>query len=251
MARTPSVSDEEILEAARRVIGRLGPNAFTVTDVASEVGLSRAAIILRFKSTHALKVLLLNRMVDQFIEMLAQLPKTPSGDNLLIVAAFIGERASNIDERARKRGPLPSFFASYPANMEDPDLAALERRRGEALRVAVSRVMPMTTIGTESGRYGILCSHDRLHHGQPCSRRHRLACIPGIADQGLAPPGGHSLCRKRKCHREFIAARIGQSCFDRAKAPQAAFVQKVVAREASLPAAIDPVTVQMETVLCT
>ncbi len=158
MARTPSVSDEEILEAARRVIGRLGPNAFTVTDVASEVGLSRAAIILRFKSTHALKVLLLNRMVDQFIEMLAQLPKTPSGDNLLIVAAFIGERASNIDVRARKRGPLPSFFASYPANMEDPDLAALERRRGEALRVAVSRVMPMTTIGRKAA-VTAFCAH--------------------------------------------------------------------------------------------
>lgn len=158
MARTPSVSDEEILEAARRVIDRLGPNAFTVTDVASEVGLSRAAIILRFKSTHALKVLLLNRMVDQFIEMLAQLPKTPSGDNLLIVAAFIGERASNIDVRARKRGPLPSFFASYPANMEDPDLAALERRRGEALRVAVSRVMPMTTIGRKAA-VTAFCAH--------------------------------------------------------------------------------------------
>jgi TetR/AcrR family macrolide resistance operon transcriptional repressor len=158
MARTPSVSDEEILEAARRVINRLGPGAFTITDVASEVGLSRAAIILRFKSTHALKVLLLNRMVDQFIEMLAQLPKTPSGDNLLIVAAFIGERASNIDERARKRGPLPSFFASYPANMEDPDLAALERRRGEALRVAVSRVMPMTTIGRKAA-VTAFCAH--------------------------------------------------------------------------------------------
>jgi AcrR family transcriptional regulator len=122
------------------------------------VGLSRAAIILRFKSTHALKVLLLNRMVDQFIEMLAQLPKTPSGDNLLIVAAFIGERASNIDERARKRGPLPSFFASYPANMADPDLAALERRRGEALRVAVSRVMPMTTIGRKAA-VTAFCAH--------------------------------------------------------------------------------------------
>jgi TetR/AcrR family macrolide resistance operon transcriptional repressor len=151
MARTPSVSDEEILEAARRVINRLGPGAFTVTDVAAEVGLSRAAIILRFKSTHALKVLLLNRLVDQFIEMLAQLPQTPSGDNLLSVAAFIGERARN-------RGALPSFFANYAANMDDTDLAALERRRGEALRTAVSRVMPPTTIGTEAA-VTAFCAH--------------------------------------------------------------------------------------------
>jgi AcrR family transcriptional regulator len=151
MARTPSVSDDAIFEAARRVMDRLGSSAFTVTDVASEVGLSRAAIILRFKSTHALKVLLLNRMVDQFIEMLAQLPQTPSGDNLLSVAAFIGERARN-------RGALPSFFANYAANMDDSDLAALERRRGEALRMAVFRVMPQTAIGTEAA-VTAFCAH--------------------------------------------------------------------------------------------
>jgi AcrR family transcriptional regulator len=151
MARTPSVSDDEIFEAARKVIDRLGANRFTVTDVASEVGLSRAAIILRFKSTQALKVLLLNRMVDQFNQLLEGLPKTPGGDNLLAVAAFIGERTSN-------RGALPSFFANYAANMNDPDLAALEKRRGEALRKAVARVMPKTAIGRDAA-VDAFCAH--------------------------------------------------------------------------------------------
>jgi TetR/AcrR family macrolide resistance operon transcriptional repressor len=143
MARTQTVSDEEIFVAARNVISRRGVHGFTLTDVASEVGLSRAAIILRFKSTHALKVQLMERMADAFVGLLEQLPTERSGDSLLAVAAFIGSHMGD-------RKSLPSFFASYAANMEERELADIEKKRGAALRKAILRVMPETRIDREA-----------------------------------------------------------------------------------------------------
>jgi len=143
MARTQTVSDEEIFLAARKVVDRRGVQGFTLTDVAAEVGLSRAAIILRFKSTHALKVQLLNRMFDEFRNTLDNLPRTPGGDSLLAVAAAIGVHVGN-------RGRLPSFFANYAANMVEHELVDIERQRGAALRTAISRVMPDTAIGRDA-----------------------------------------------------------------------------------------------------
>src|SRR5580700_2906759 len=90
MGRPFTASDDDILNAAGKVIARRGPDAFSIAEVAADVGLSRAAIILRFKSTHALKVTLLARMVERFCAALQALPQTPSSDNVLRLAAFIG-----------------------------------------------------------------------------------------------------------------------------------------------------------------
>lgn len=142
MARTQSVSDAEIFEAAFKVIRSRGLDAFTLSEVATETGLSRAAIILRFKSTQGLKAEALERMVEAFRHKLDQLPKTPSGDHLLEVAAFIGQAAGSRESSA-------SFFANYAARVEHPELVALEKKRGELLSKAISRVMPDTSINRE------------------------------------------------------------------------------------------------------
>jgi AcrR family transcriptional regulator len=143
MGRPFTASDEDILQAARKVIARRGPEAFSITEVASDVGLSRAAIILRFKSTHALKVTLLARMVEEFSAALRELPQTPSGDNILRLAAFLG---GCIHGRQR----LARFFSSYNTNIQERDLLELELRRGEALRAAVSSVMPAVAIAHDA-----------------------------------------------------------------------------------------------------
>ncbi len=144
MGRPFTASDDEILDAARTVIGRRGPDGFSVAEVASEVGLSRAAIILRFKSTHALKVASLENMVRQFAAILETLPQTPGGDNLLRVAAFIGSHMHSRESSVR-------FFANlYGSNVQDRDLLLLERQRGVALDAALAKVMPETAVTRES-----------------------------------------------------------------------------------------------------
>jgi AcrR family transcriptional regulator len=139
MGRPFTASDEEILSAAGQVMARRGPDGFSIAEVAADVGLSRTAIILRFKSTHALKVTLLTRMVERFSAALQAVPKTPSGDNVLRLAAFIGGYV-------RSRESLASFFSTYNVNIQNPELLELELKRGRALRAAISSVMPEVAI---------------------------------------------------------------------------------------------------------
>jgi TetR/AcrR family macrolide resistance operon transcriptional repressor len=139
MGRPFTASDEDILHAAGKVIARRGPDAFSIAEVAADVGLSRAAIILRFKSTHALKVTLLARMVEEFATLLKTLPQSPSGDNVLRLAAFLGSYVHSRQSSAK-------FFSTYSNNVQDHDLRELERKRGDALFAAISSVMPEVAI---------------------------------------------------------------------------------------------------------
>ena len=139
MARTPTVSDQVILEAAGKVMRQRGVDSFTLAEVAKTVGLSRAALILRFTSTQALKVRLLKQMVEHFAGLLDQLPKTPGGDSLMALATFIGRHANT-------RSSSASFWAVHHSNLNDPELAALEMERGLIMRRAISRMMPPTRI---------------------------------------------------------------------------------------------------------
>src|SRR3546814_4372940 len=111
--------------------------------VAKEVGLSRAAIILRFKSTQALKIMLMSRLHEKFIAFVDTFPKTPGGDQLLEIAASIGSRAGS-------RKGSSSYFAGYHSNLGDRVIADLEVRRGAALREANIRAMPKVAITRES-----------------------------------------------------------------------------------------------------
>jgi AcrR family transcriptional regulator len=143
MGRPFTATDEEILNAAGRVIARRGPEGFSIAEVAADVGLSRAAIILRFKSTQALKVTLLKRLVAKFAAAMQTLPQTPSGDNVLRLGAFLGGYI-------RSRESLASFFSAYNTNLKDPELLELERQRGRLLRDAIARVMPEVAIDHEA-----------------------------------------------------------------------------------------------------
>ena len=60
MPRPKLKSDDEVLEAATVVLKRCGPIEFTLSGVAKEVGLSRAALIQRFTNRDTLLV----RMLD-------------------------------------------------------------------------------------------------------------------------------------------------------------------------------------------
>jgi TetR/AcrR family macrolide resistance operon transcriptional repressor len=169
MARPFTASDEEILTAARNVFSKRGPDAFSIAEVASEVGLSRAAIILRFKSTHALKVASLAKMVEQFAAVLEALPKTPSGDNVLRFAAFIGAYVGSRESSAR-------FFANYyTTSMLDRELFDLERQRGAAMDRVISNVMPKNVLEHDSAVVafrahisGTIMSWHALDDSNPC-----------------------------------------------------------------------------------
>jgi AcrR family transcriptional regulator len=143
MARKQRASDDEILQAALRVIVRRGHDGFTLSEVAREVGLSRAAIILRFKGTAGLRIALTAYIVELFVKSMQTLPVARGGDGLLALVAFIGRLLPS-------PGSLSAFMRTYQANIHDKELVALELRRAEALLSAVSLRMPATCIDHDS-----------------------------------------------------------------------------------------------------
>jgi TetR/AcrR family macrolide resistance operon transcriptional repressor len=143
MARPQTVSDDQILMSAWKVIARRGYDSFTLVEVAEEVGLSRAAIILRFKSTKALRLRLTAYMTDRFEERLEALPASRSGDALIDFADMIGKWVANHDK-------LATFMRVLRGNIQDEELAAEERRRGEVLQRAITLRMPKTVLNPKS-----------------------------------------------------------------------------------------------------
>jgi AcrR family transcriptional regulator len=200
MGRPFTASDDEILRAAGAVIARRGPDAFSISEVATEVGLSRGAITLRFKSTHALKVTLLKRMVQEFTSALATLPNSASADHLLQLAAFLGRFIPD-------RQSLVNFFSAYSVNIQHSDLRELELERSEALAATISRLMPKVAIDHQSavtafaahltGTIMAWMAHDEEDSGSYLVARTRkwlaLAGIPASdATPNAAPAQGGS-----------------------------------------------------------
>jgi TetR/AcrR family macrolide resistance operon transcriptional repressor len=143
MARQQTVSDSDILQAALRVIVRRGHDAFTLSEVAGEVGLSRAAIILRFKGTHALRLTLTAHIVELFAKSMRALPVLRGGDGLLELVAFIGKMIPT-------SGSLAAFMRTYHSNIDDQELAQLEVKRGAILHNAIAERMPTLALAREA-----------------------------------------------------------------------------------------------------
>lgn len=75
MPRPKLKSDDEVLEAAIAVLKRCGPIDFTLSEVAKEVGLSRAALIQRFTNRDTLLVRMMERSVAQVQVYLDAMPR--------------------------------------------------------------------------------------------------------------------------------------------------------------------------------
>lgn len=139
MARPLSATDDEILGAARQVLARHGLDGFSVSKVARNLGLSRAAITLRFKSADELKRTLMKRDANSFESLFLSLKLDQGASGLLTIADMIGKMVGGRDS-------FSNFMMRYTTNMQDPVLLQLEERRGEILRSTIARAMPETAI---------------------------------------------------------------------------------------------------------
>ncbi len=82
MPRPKLKSDDEVLAAATAVYKRMGPIDFTLSAVANEVGLSRAALIQRFTNRDTLLVRMMERGVEQVRVHLDAMPAEPGPQGL-------------------------------------------------------------------------------------------------------------------------------------------------------------------------
>lgn len=94
MPRVRTVSDEDILDAAERVVHRVGPIRVTLADIGAEAGLSPAALIQRFGTKRELLLAMVARGVGGVRARFEKAAVAP-GDRLdALVEAFVSGAAA-------------------------------------------------------------------------------------------------------------------------------------------------------------
>lgn len=137
MPRPKLLSDDDVLDATRRVIRRRGPVQFTLADVAAEVGLARATLIQRFENRAGLFRRVMRRGTDRLTSELAALP---DGVGAQAVWRFLRALVSVLDSER-----INEYLLTVVEEMSDPVLADLARRRLHIIRQAISARLPTTT----------------------------------------------------------------------------------------------------------
>lgn len=84
MPRPKLISDDQVLDATRRVMLRQGVAGFTLSDVAEEVGLSRAALIQRFDNRAGLEARVAAHGVEALRQLIAAEPVGNKGPHLAL-----------------------------------------------------------------------------------------------------------------------------------------------------------------------
>ncbi len=120
--RPRSISDEAILEAARRAVMRVGPMRLTLADVGREAGISPAALVKRFGSKRDLLLAVIAGGSEGLTEQFDQLTASPSP--LAAVFAY----AECMADLAASPEVLANNLAFLQMDLVDPEF------RGHALR---------------------------------------------------------------------------------------------------------------------
>lgn len=136
MPRPKLLSDDEVLDATRKVIRRRGPIQFTLADVAKEVGLARSTLIQRFESRNGLYRRVMERGTNRLQSELEALPRGTAPQDLwrflrALVSVLKSER-------------INEYLLTVVEEMADPFLAKLARRRVRLVREAVGQRLPET-----------------------------------------------------------------------------------------------------------
>jgi AcrR family transcriptional regulator len=146
MARRKTISDEDVLAAAAKVMFAVGP-AFTLAEVAKAAGIAPSTLVQRFGDKHGLTVAAIARDNAGFAAFLAEMPAGRGGGAVIAIFAAMFEG--------------PDTDADYFADqllwlrqdMRDPDLNRLARERFTALRAAVAaRLPPLPIAADEAAR---------------------------------------------------------------------------------------------------
>jgi len=135
MPRPKLKSDEEVLSAARAALRRHGPARLTLQDVATEVGLSRAALIQRFTDRDTL---LLRVMQQAVTDTRAHLDAMPLAEGPEALRAFLDALVDVLG--AGERFSVDVLSVGYES--EHPALRALAEERLRLVCAAIAQRLP-------------------------------------------------------------------------------------------------------------
>jgi len=136
VARPRKATDEEIYEAAFRVMGRLGPARWTLEDVAREVGLTASALVQRFGSKRRLQLDLVRMFAESVGDTYEEL-RARHASPLAVVRAW----ADGVACLAGSPEGLAHHLDYLRLDLTDPEMHVHFRRQAEAGRAFLRRTL--------------------------------------------------------------------------------------------------------------
>ena len=135
MPRPKLHSDEFVLDAALSVLLRKGPSAFTLSDVAEAVGLSRAALIQRFTDKATLHRKVMERITQEVRDYFAGADATKGLDPLWLM---LKDLIAGMGSGAGTEGYLLLLWG----DVQEPSLRALAAERNRLVLEAIEARLP-------------------------------------------------------------------------------------------------------------
>lgn len=135
MPRPKLYTDDQVLDCALTVLLNKGPAAFTLSDVASAVGLSRAALIQRFTDKATLHLRVMERLTQQVRDYFDDLPHPgdPSQLRTLLQDLISGMGAGEGTE---------GYLLLMWSDVREPALRRLAVERNQRVRSAIADRLP-------------------------------------------------------------------------------------------------------------
>lgn len=141
--RPRTVDDYTILEAASRVMSRLGPERLTLADVGAEAGLSAATLVQRFGSKRELMLSILRhgcQAVDTRFNAAMESNQSPLESLFLAAMDRVGPREGPVT--------LSHRLAFFMASLDDPEFHALALENSDT---AIAGYLQMIDRAIEAG----------------------------------------------------------------------------------------------------
>jgi AcrR family transcriptional regulator len=135
VGRPRTVSDEQILAGAARVIARIGPARLTLAEVGREVQLSAATLVQRFGSRRGLLLAVARHGADTLPRRLAEAGTSPTPAHAL-VEVFAGIAAT-----VRTTEEFANHLAFLLLDLADPDFHQVSRDHANAVERAIAEVL--------------------------------------------------------------------------------------------------------------
>lgn len=136
MSRPRTRSDEDILDAAEKVLLQRGPHSFTLAEVATEVGLAPATLLQRFGTKQGLLLAFARRSARKtpaFVE--SSLARGAGKAGLRALRASLVELAGKVGRREQ----LANSLALLLEDVRVPALRSAARKHAEGMELAIAK----------------------------------------------------------------------------------------------------------------
>jgi AcrR family transcriptional regulator len=134
--RPRKVSDDDVMMAAVRVMGRVGPAQLTLAAIAAEAGVTAGALVQRFGSKRDLMLTLMERFATSADGMFAEL-RAAHGSPLATVLAY----GDCFAEMGSSPGTLAHHLAYLQVDISDPDFHRHAQTQAIGARDALRRLL--------------------------------------------------------------------------------------------------------------